>query len=485
MGKIYIIGLGPGDEESLTLGAIKRIEGGCKNFLRTENHPTVDYFKRNGIPYKAYDYIYDNEEDFENVYNSIVEEIIKESSLEKEINYYVPGNPLVAEKTVGLLLKENLDLEIISGMSFIEPLIELVKRDPIDGLKIVDGAVFDYSMVDINVDMIITQVYNKRILSEVKLILSEIYGDDYNIYLIKSAGIKNVEEKHLIPLYDLDRMDEIDFLSSIFVPKIDKNIKKVYDFNDIMGIMKVLRGFGGCPWDMEQTHETIRGALIEEAYEVVDAIDSGDSDNLMEELGDLLFQVVFHCQIAYDDGEFLPIEVTTALANKLIYRHPHVFSEKGMVNSEEIVYNWNKLKYAKRDISSLIGKIKDLPKLPALMMSYKVQERAADIGFDWDDIEGPIAKIKEEFEELLEAMEEFGGGGKRVEEELGDLLFAIVNISRFLNLNPEVALNGTTNKFIRRLSYMEERTKELNLDLSSMSLDEMEVFYQESKLRGQ
>src|SRR5690606_15899126 len=201
-----------------------------------------------------------------------------------EINYFVPGNPMVAEKTVELLLQEDLDVELVSGMSFIEPMIELVGRDPINGLKIVDGALFDSLIVDINVDMIITQVYNERVLSEVKLILSEIYGDEYLVHLIHSAGIENDEQVLRIPIYELDQNNKVGSLSSIFVPKIEKNIKKVYDFADIMGIMRLLRGIDGCPWDIEQTHESIRESVIEEAYEVVDAIDSGDVDNLCEEL---------------------------------------------------------------------------------------------------------------------------------------------------------------------------------------------------------
>lgn len=483
MGKIYIVGLGPGSEESLTLGAVKRIESGRKNFLRTERHPTVKYFKRHNVPYKSYDYIYENEKEFDDVYTLIVEELKKESKTEEEINYYVPGNPLVAERTVELLLEEDLDIEIVSGMSFIDPCIELVGRDPINGMKIVDGTVFNSSMVDINVDLIITQTYNQRILSEVKIILSEIYGDDYNVYLIQSAGIRNEEKKLCVPIYELDNFIEIDSLSSIYVPKIDKNTKKVFDFNDIMGIMKVLRGEEGCQWDVKQTHESIRQCLIEEAYEVVDAIDNNDIDNIIEELGDLLFQVVFHCQIAYEEGEFYPIEVTSALANKLIFRHPHVFKEKKIVNSDEVVYNWNELKYEERDVKSLIDKINTIPKLPALMTSFKVQEKAAEVGFDWDDINGPKDKVNEELKEVIEAMEDFGGGDIRVEGEIGDLLFAVVNLSRFLDINPEVALNRTIKKFVQRLRSMEEQSNELETKLENMSLAEMEVLYQEAKKR--
>lgn len=481
MGKIYVIGLGPGSVDALTLGAVSRIKSGKKNFLRTEKHPTVKYFCDNNIGYRSYDYIYDSQEDFQSVYRTIVQELIKEAELEDEINYYVPGNPMVAEKTVELLLESDIEVEIVSGMSFIEPMIEIVRRDPINGLKIVDGAIFHSLMVDINVDTIITQVYNRRILSEVKLILSEMYTDDHEVWLVHSGGIKGEEKILKIQVFELDRYDEIGSLTSIYVPKIEKNIKDIYDFNDIMGIMRILRGSDGCPWDIEQTHESIRQSLIEEAYEVVDAIDSKDVDNLCEELGDLLLQVVFHSQIAYEEGEFNPIDITSGLANKLILRHPHVFSQKDVENSTEVVYNWNKIKYANREITTLSGILKDLPRLPALMLSYKVQDKAAGIGFDWDDIQGPIDKVKEEFHEVMEAMDLYGKGHELVEGEVGDLLFAVVNLSRFLDINPELALNRTINKFIKRLEIMEDKSQEMDKKLEDMTLQELDQLWKMAK----
>ncbi|NLC04735.1 MAG: nucleoside triphosphate pyrophosphohydrolase [Tissierellia bacterium] len=482
MGKIYVIGLGPGSIDDLTLGAVNRINSGEKNFLRTENHPTVEYFKMNNIPYVSYDYFYDQEEDFVQVYEGIVERLIQESKQSTSINYFVPGNPFVAEKTVELLMEKDLDIEIISGMSFIEPMIQLVGRDPINGLKIVDGARFNSLMVNINVDMIITQVYNKRILSEVKIILSEIYGDDHKIWIIDSAGIKNQEKKSYIPIHEMDRFDEISSLTSIYVNKIEEINKKTFDYNDIMGIMKLLRSEDGCPWDIKQTHESLRECMIEEAYELVDAIDSGNIANIVEELGDVLLQVIFHSQIAYDEGDFNPIDVTTSLANKLIYRHPHVFLSKIVENSEEVVYNWDELKYAKRSLTSVADRLRDISGLPALMKSYKIQEKAATIGFDWDDIKGALDKIMEEYGEVIEAMKEFGGGDVKVEEELGDLLFAVVNLSRFLDVNPEVALNRTINKFLYRFEFMELKSIEMGKKLETMTLEEMDDLWNLAKL---
>lgn len=481
MGKIFIIGLGPGNVDSLTLGAVERINSGKNNYLRTEKHPTIEYFKDKDVAYKSYDYIYDKEDDFDKVYEKIVDEIIKEAQVNGEINYYVPGNPMVAEKTVEILLKKDIEIEIISGMSFIEPLIELVGRDPIHGLKIVDGTVVNNQIVDINSDMIITQVYNQRILIDLKITLSEVYGDEYYIWVIHSAGIEGEEIVNNIPIYELDRIEDVGHLTSVYVPKIEKNDRKVFDFSDLIGIMKLLRSEDGCPWDMEQTHKSIRQSVIEEAYEVVNAIDNDDIDNLIEELGDLLLQVIFHCQIAYDEGEFNLIEVTSVLANKLIYRHPHIYLEKNVDNSNEVVYNWNKLKDSKRGYKGLTDRLKDLPNLPALLKSSKIQDKAADIGFDWENIQGPLDKVVEEYHEVLEAINQFGQGHERVEEELGDLIFAVVNLSRFINVNPEVALNRTNNKFIKRIEIMELEAEKMGKELKEMNLQEMDALWNQAK----
>ncbi|MFA7532784.1 MAG: nucleoside triphosphate pyrophosphohydrolase [Tissierellaceae bacterium] len=481
MGKISIIGLGPGSVDALTLGAINRINSGDKNFLRTEEHPTVKYFVDKDIPFETFDYLYDREKDFKAVYERIAAVLIDEAKKNGHINYYVPGNPLVAEKSVEILMDSGEDIEIITGMSFIEPIIELVGRDPIGGLKIVDGETLTSLMVDINTDMIITQVYNERILSHAKIILSEIYGDEYHIYFIQSAGNKEEEKKVFIPIYELDRIYKTDSLTSLYVPKIEEKDKKVFDFQDLLGIMKLLRSENGCPWDMKQTHESIRQSIIEEAYEVVDAIDKGQIDGVVEELGDLLLQVVFHSQIGEEEGEFNIYQVTSSICNKLIYRHPHVFSKIDVENSDEVVYNWNVLKYAKRDIHSFTDKLKDIPKLPALMTSFKMQEKAREIGFDWDDIEGPLDKVAEEHGELLDAMEKYDYGHEEIEGELGDLLFAVVNLARFLKVNPELALNRTINKFVQRFEFMESKL-EGGKTFEDMTLQEMEQLWNEAKL---
>ncbi len=475
MSKLYIIGLGPGDIDALTLGAINRIKSGDKNFVRTVNHPTMEYFSRNNIKFSSFDYLYEEKEDFADVYESIADTLIQELETFGTINYYVPGNPMVAEKSVNLLIEKlpKDKYEIVTGLSFVEPILETVGLDLIEGLKIVDGIGLKYTDIDINSNMIITQTYSKMVVSELKLIISEIYGDDYKVYLIHGAGLKD-ELVEYIPISKLDWSESINVLTSVFIPKVDKEKYKIFDYNDVVNLTKTLRGENGCPWDREQDHRSIRQSLIEEAYELVEAIDEDDTDHIAEEVGDLLFQCVFHTEIAYENGYFNPIKVTSTLVNKLITRHPHVFFEKSVDNSKEVLYNWNKIKYENRNITSLAEKLKNIPKLPALMRSFKVQEKAAEVGFDWDNLEGPSQKVLEEYHEILEAVNLYDSDDTRIEEEVGDLIFAVVNLSRFLNVNPEVALSKTIGKFTKRLEKMELKAQLMGIVLKGMTLEELD-----------
>ena len=483
MGKITVVGLGPGDVASLTLGAIEKICNGNKVFLRTENHPTVKYLDEKGIDYSSYDYVYENQQSFERVYEFIVDDLVKKSQELESITYCVPGHPLVAEKTVAMLMdlgkREDIDLEIIPGLSFIEPVILAVGHDPINGLKVIDGLNIHETNVDINVDCLITQVYDKMRASELKLALIEVYGDEHEVYVINSAGIKEKENILRIPLYELDRTDDIGVLTSVYIPKV-KN-KARYDIYDLMRIMERLRGKEGCPWDAEQTHISLREYVIEEAYEVVDTINNDDMDALADELGDLLLQVVFHSQISKEEGYFNFWDVTTNICSKLIHRHPHVFLDKTAENVSEALKSWNDMKAEEKNIESYTDRLKDIPKsLPSLMRSYKVQQRAADVGFDWDSVSGAIEKV---YEELEEVMAEIKNSDKEsLEGEIGDLLFAIVNVCRFVNINPENAINKTIEKFVERFEFIEVESKRIGQDLKEMTLEDMDFMWNKAKI---
>lgn len=484
MGKIYVIGLGPGSINDLTLQAVGRIESGKKNFLRTKYHPTVEYFEKKEIKYESFDYVYNKSENFEQVYKIIVDELEKISKKGEDINYFVPGNPLVAESTVKLLIERKLDIEIISGLSFIEPILEMVKRDPINGLQIIDGLDFNMNDININMDTIITQVHDKVTISDIKLILGEVYGDEFKVHYIQNAGVEEKEINKYVSIYQLDRIEEPNLLTSLYIPKIEGKEEEVFDFRDLLDIMSILRSKDGCAWDREQTHKSIRASMIEEAYEVVDAIDKNDIDGIIEELGDVLLQVIFHSQIGLENGTFDIYDVTSTLAEKLRYRHPHVFSKKDkkkdVENSSDIVYNWDVLKDKRRNLNTYSEKLQEIKGLPSLLTSYKVQREVAKVGFDWDDISGPIEKIEEEYNEIIEAIETSSGKNK-IEEEIGDILFSVVNLSRFLEIDPEVALNSTINKFINRFEYMEKESIKRDKDLKDMTLEEMDRLWKAAK----
>lgn len=257
----------------------------------------------------------------------------------------------------------------------------------------------------------------------------------------------------------------------------------------LVRVVEVLRNPGGCPWDREQTHESLRRGLIEEAYEVIEAIDNCDRENLIEELGDVLLQVVMHAQIARESGSFTLADVANGESEKMIRRHPHVFAKniENSRNSEVISVDnvldlWENIKSDEHQVVSVTESMRKVPKhLPALLRSEKVQKKARRAGFDWEDPSGAFDKVDEETAELRQAFAE--GDKEHMKEELGDLLFAVTNIARFLDIDPEEALNGTTNKFINRFSYVEEGAAKAGRDMKEMSLSEMDVLWEEAKTK--
>lgn len=276
-------------------------------------------------------------------------------------------------------------------------------------------------------------------------------------------------------------------------------------FTKVVEIMAALRAQNGCPWDRKQTHESLKPYLLEEAYEVLETIDQGDRQKLREELGDVLLQVLFHSQIAAEAGSFTVEDVIETLATKLIRRHPHVFkTDDGtgqLSNSEQVLSQWEEIKRAEREAARTKQSALDgVPKtLPALLRAYQIQARAARVGFDWPQseagLEQILAKVTEEIGELREALTSRQAGtesesnrislNEEVENELGDLLFSLVNLARFLKANPEEALRRTTNRFIDRFHLVEAQAMEKGRSLTDMTLAEMDELWDEAKRRLQ
>ena len=259
---------------------------------------------------------------------------------------------------------------------------------------------------------------------------------------------------------------------------VDFQYKNSYGVRDLVEIVRILRQPGGCPWDREQDHHSIRRNLLEEAYEAAEAIDEDDPEHLREELGDVLLQVVFHARMEQEAGRFDLDAVADGICKKLIYRHPHVFGDVAVSGSGEVLQNWEELKRKEKGQATNTDALEAVARsLPALWRAEKVQKKAKKAGFDWPDVSGALDKLSEELEELKTAVAE----GTNVEEELGDLLFSAVNVSRFVKVDTEEALNGATDKFIGRFRKVEEEAARQGRALEGMSLAELDKLWEHAK----
>ncbi len=255
-------------------------------------------------------------------------------------------------------------------------------------------------------------------------------------------------------------------------------------FERLTEIIRYLRSEDGCPWDKVQTHESLKKCLIEETYEVIDAINKKDADLMEEELGDLLLQGVFHGLIGEDDKEYNLTSILNRVSEKMIFRHPHVFLREKPENEaktlDSALDKWENMKRLEKKNKSQTQSMMDIPlELPALMRSNKIQKKAADVGFDWDEVGAAFDKVYEEIDEVREAVKT--EDKSHIKEEVGDLLFSVVNVSRFLGIDPEEALNFTSDKFIRRFKFVEDRARDCGRLITDMSLEEMDVLWEEAK----
>ncbi|HHW58302.1 MAG TPA: nucleoside triphosphate pyrophosphohydrolase [Clostridia bacterium] len=488
MNKLFIVGLGPGLSDSITIGTLTKLEEADKLFLRTEKHPIVSYLKEKEIIFDTFDKMYEKNTVFEKVYEDIAREIINAVKKYRNVVYAVPGHPYVGEKSVEYILNfckdcADISIEIVPAVSSVDAIIADLKIDPIYGLKIIDALSLDTQKLDKRCHNIILQIYDRLVASEIKLKLAEIYGDNYEVTLIKNAGMKKRKIIKTMPIYSIDRISWIDYLTSLYIPPIEGLFQEKYDIYDLLEIMKILRSEKGCPWDKEQTHKSLEKYLIEESYEVIDAIEKESDDKIAEELGDVLLQVVFHSQIAAERGTFNFDEVVDGICKKMIGRHPHVFGKEEIKTSKAVLEKWDELKKEEKDLNSYTEVLKDVPRyMPALMRSYKVQEKAAKVGFDWDRVEDAFSKIYEELEELKEVYK--GKNKEKVIEEIGDLIFAVVNVARFLEVDPEDATHKTVEKFIKRFSYIENSAMKNGQKLEDMTLSDMDKLWNEAKMNN-
>lgn len=506
MGMITIVGLGPGAVGHLSLETMSIMQGCEQVILRTAVHPTVAELAKQGVKYTSCDDLYEAGASFEEVYQNVVTRVLT-AAHKGDVVYAVPGSPLVAEKTVVLLREQakaqNIELAIKPSMSFLDLAYVALGIDPIAGLRIIDaqdfGAIADAGQYP----LMITQVYSQLVASDLKIALMENLPDEYELYFLRNMGLED-EECRPVKLFELDRQPKIDHLTSVYIPPMGEdenmpcgimafgedeeeeaveNMVDTASFDDVdiqplVDVMRTLREPGGCPWDREQTHASIRSNMIEEVYEYLEAVDAEDTEGMREELGDILMQIVFHARMAEEAGRFDLQDVIDEVVDKLIRRHPHVFGETKVTGSDEVLVNWEAIKKTeKTERKHVLDGVTQ--GLPALLRAYKLQSKAAKVGFDWPDVKGVWDKVQEELAELQEALA--SGDRAAAENELGDVLFALVNYARHQKIEPEVALNGTNNRVAKRFAHVESCVEASGKAWQDFSLDELDQFWDEAK----
>ncbi len=480
---IFLVGLGPGGEESMSLAARQRLLSSLPIVLRTERHPAVEFLKRTGVTYATCDDLYETLDDFDSVYEAIAQRVLQAAKSGSDVVYAVPGHPLVGEETSHRVLKlargQGLDVEIVGSESFIEPVLAAAGIPLDEALVVLDALSIEQLAMPVDVPLLIYQVYDRDSASRAKLALLRDHPDDMEVLVIRWAGTPGCQEVLRVPLHRLDHV-AADHLTSVYVPAVPLDRRKK-TFGDLVEVMRRLRAEDGCPWDRQQTHESLRKWLIEESYEAVDAIDRGDLDGLCEELGDVLLQIVFHAQIASETGVFDADDVVQTIVEKLIRRHPHVFGDASAADPQAVERNWEAIKQAEKDERTSV--LDGVPaSLPALHRAAELGRRAAAVGFDWERIEDVMAKVEEELEELRRSLA--SGERDSILHEIGDLLFAVTNLARWSDVDPEDALRQMLGRFQARFRRIEEEARSSGRELRSMTLDEMDAVWNQAKSEG-
>jgi tetrapyrrole methylase family protein / MazG family protein len=501
---ITVVGLGPGRWDDLTLEAGAILAEAKLVICRTERHPTVGDLRRRrpDLAIETFDSLYESAESFKELYPTMVENLLTRAAripAGETLVYAVPGHPMVAEESVRLLRRrageQGFPVRVVAGLSFIEPVCSALDFDPLQNdLQLLDAT----TLADIPAaalmgsilptrPVIVAQAYNRRLASGVKLALSELYPDDWEIAIVRSAGLDRQETIIRLPLVELDREDTFaDHLTTLYIPPLPP-LEAMRAPEGLAYVVHRLRAPDGCPWDREQTHQSLRRYVLEEAYEVAEVLDEWDgsselAEKLAEELGDLLLQVYLQAEVADQEDLFHIGDVYQAVNEKLIRRHPHVFGEVEVRDAAHVVRNWEAIKREERAARGEDDKNESLLRsvsasAPALYQAYELVGQAAKAGFDWASPEGALEKVAEEARELAVA-----SGSEERSAELGDLLLALASLARHLQVEPEDALRAANSRFRRRFMAMEERGIRENRALSSLTPAEWLAWWRSAKV---
>ncbi|MCU1361317.1 MAG: putative MazG family protein [Ilumatobacteraceae bacterium] len=461
--RITVVGLGPGDERFVTAETLAVLTTAPARFIRTTRHPSAS-LAGDAV---SFDDVYDAEDSFGDVYATIVDRLVSAATQHGHVVYAVPGSPLVLERTVRLLRADaRIQCVVLPAISFLDLAYDRLGIDPIESrIRLIDGHDFAVASAGDTGPLLVAHTHANWVLSDIKLAVESATGDE-PVVILQRLG---TSEEHVVHTTwaELDRTVEADHLTCIYIPELAAPVGgELLRFHQLSRVLRE-----ECPWDREQTHQSLVKYLLEETYEVVDAIQSLDShdpttdDDLIEELGDLLYQIEFHATIAEQQGRFTMADVAKGVHDKLVRRHPHVFGDVVVDGADQVVENWDAIKRAEKQRTSVFDGVANSQ--PSLAYAYGVQRKAAKVGFDWPDIGGAIPKIAEETAEVLEAIAQ--RDERAVADEVGDLLFAVVNVARHAGIEPEAALRAATQKFRRRFEAVEQLASARAIDLHEIA----------------
>lgn len=464
-GRVTVVGLGPAGTDLLTAGAVDAIERVEYRYVRTTRHPSAPAVE----PATSFDARYDAAATMDEVYRGIVDDLVEAATEHGQVLYAVPGSPAVAERTVEMLLADGrVDTSVLPALSFLDLAWTRLGVDPLaSGVRVVDGHRFAAEAAGERGPLLVGQCDSREVLSEIKLAFDE--AGPEKVVVLQRLGLGD-EAITTVSWDDLDRAGvvEPDHLTSLWIPSFASPVA-----TELVTFAEVVRRLRSeCPWDRKQTHRTLTRYLIEEAYELVEAIESDDVDHLVEELGDVLLQVFLHTAIAEQAGEFTLAEVARTITEKMVRRHPHVFGDVEVADADEVRRNWESIKAEEKGRASVLDGVPG--SLPALAYAAKLSKRAASVGFDWRSLEPVLAKVDEELAEL------------RVDptaDELGDLLFAVVNVANHLGHDPEAALRAASAKFRDRFTIVEREAAALGIDMSEADEAEVDALWEAAKAR--
>ncbi len=475
MHNLTVVGLGPGDLSYLTMRALDELKRADKVLLRTARHPVVAELEALGIPFESYDDYYERGDSFDDVYAAIADDVVARLQ-SGAVVYAVPGNPFVAERTVELLAERcTTDVRYVHGSSFIDAVISALQIDPVHGMRIVNA--LDLKPFEqLNDDILVCiQCYDAVVASELKIWLSHVFMDEHPVIVIQSAGISGSQKIVEMPLYQLDRYPSFDHLSSVVV-RPQRDLMR-HQIAGLLDIVADLRAENGCPWDREQDHQSLKPNLLEEAYEVAEALDNEDIFGLEEELGDLLLQVVFHAQIARENGDFDMTDVTDGISQKLIRRHPQVFGDLALKDSDAVLDNWEKIKRQEKQHQTTAQVMSKYTKaLPALFRSHEIIKKAAKAGLDWQTDQQALAQLQFAVQQLTASLEK--GDSSDLEAAIGAVHLATCGVARKFDVASECALHKAADDFVNRFSDLETSLNEQKCDLKSLDMSAIRKVWQ-------